>query len=142
VARSAGVVFFKSTLRALARSAHMARACSNLTVLKPRRQRLRSSMTPAEIRLWQALKGRQLSGRKFRRQHSIGFFVLDFFCPAEGLAVELDGSSHDSAAANERDQNRDAFLASVGIRVVRFENRDVMENLEGVLAGISAPKQR
>jgi very-short-patch-repair endonuclease len=120
----------------------MPRAYSNLPDLKPRRQSLRSSMTHAEIALWQALKRSQLAGRKFRRQHSIGSFVLDFFCPAESLAVELDGSSHDSAAANERDEIRDAFLSSIGISVMRFENRDVMENLEGVLAAISSRFKR
>jgi very-short-patch-repair endonuclease len=120
----------------------MARLYSNLTPLKSRRQELRSALTPAEIRLWQALKGRQLMGRKFRRQHSMGPYVLDFFCPAEALAVELDGSAHDSAAANERDERRDAFLASLKIRVVRFENRHVMENLEGVLAEIASLYRR
>jgi very-short-patch-repair endonuclease len=115
----------------------MPRSYSNLAALKPLRQSLRAALTPAEIRLWQALKGKQLAGRKFRRQHSIGPYVLDFFCPAEMLAVELDGSSHDSAAANIRDERRDAFLLSLGIAVVRFENRDVMDNLEGVLAEIS-----
>jgi len=115
----------------------MARIYSNLTPLKPVRRSLRSALTSAEIRLWQALKNSQLAGRKFRRQHSIGPYVLDFFCPAESLAVELDGSTHDTAAANERDERRDAFLASVGIDVLRFENRNVMENLEGVLSEIS-----
>jgi very-short-patch-repair endonuclease len=95
-------------------------------------------MTPAQIRLWQALKRSQLAGRKFRRQHSMGSYVLDFFCPAERLALELDGSAHDSAAANDHDERREAFLSSLGIEVVRFENRDVMDNLEGVLAQILA----
>jgi very-short-patch-repair endonuclease len=103
---------------------------------------LRAALTPAEIRLWQALKKSQLARRKFRRQHSMGAYVLDFYCPAESLAVELDGSAHDTAAANERDERRDAFLASLGIEVLRFENRSVLENLEGVLAEISARFRR
>ena len=137
MARSAGVVFVVNTRAACAFVVYMARMYSNLAPLKPIRQRLRSALTPAEIRLWQALKGKQLAGRKFRRQHSIGLYVLDFFCPAESIAVELDGSAHDSAAANQHDERRDAFLASLGIEVLRFENRHVMENLEGVLAEIS-----
>jgi very-short-patch-repair endonuclease len=116
----------------------MPRAYSNLSSFKDLRQGLRSTLTPAEIRLWQALKAKQLGGRKFRRQHSIGAYVMDFFCPSEMLAVELDGCAHDSAAANARDETRDAFLSSLGIKVVRFENRDVMQNLEGVLAEIAA----
>jgi very-short-patch-repair endonuclease len=144
VARSAGVVFVAevvfvvNTRAACAFVVYMARIYSNLTSLKPIRRSLRSALTPAEIRLWQAVKGKKLAGRKFRRQHSIGHYVLDFFCPAECIAVELDGSAHDSAAANQRDERRDAFLSSLGIQVVRFENRHVMENLEGVLAEISS----
>ena len=114
----------------------MPRRLSNLPHLKPLRRMLRASLTPAEARLWLALQKRQLAGRKFRRQHSYGAYVLDFFCPEEMLAVELDGAAHDSAMANERDQQRDAYLAARGIRVARYENQDVMENLEGVLGDI------
>ena len=114
----------------------MPRRLSNLPDLKPLRRMLRASLTPAEARLWLALQRRQLAGRKFRRQHSYGPYVLDFFCPEEMLAVELDGAAHDSAMANEHDQQRDAYLAARGIRVARYENQDVMENLEGVLGDI------
>ena len=114
----------------------MPRRLSNLPDLKPLRRMLRASLTPAEARLWLALQRRQLAGRKFRRQHSYGPYVLDFFCPEEMLAIELDGAAHDSAMANEHDQQRDAYLAARGIRVARYENRDVMENLEGVLGDI------
>jgi len=93
-------------------------------------------MTPAEIRLWQALKHRQVDDLKFRRQHSIGPFIVDFYCPSAKLIVELDGSAHDSETAWQRDEQRTAYLVSLGLRVVRFENRDVMENLEGVLSEI------
>jgi very-short-patch-repair endonuclease len=93
-------------------------------------------MTPAEIRLWQALKHRQLDGLKFRRQPSIGPFIADFYCPAAKLVIELDGSVHDSEAAQQQDAERTAYLVSLGLRVVRFENREVMGNLEGVLGEI------
>jgi very-short-patch-repair endonuclease len=93
-------------------------------------------MTPAEIRLWQALKHSQLDHLKFRRQHSIGPFVVDFYCPAVKLVIELDGSVHDSETVRQWDEERTTYLVSLRLRVVRFENRDVMENLEGVLAEI------
>ena len=108
----------------------------NVRPLKPRRKELRAGMTPAEIRLWQALKHSQLENLKFRRQHSIGPFIADFYCPAAKLVVELDGSVHDSETAQQQDRERTAYLVSLGLRVMRFENREVMENLEGVLAEI------
>jgi very-short-patch-repair endonuclease len=118
-------------------SLHTAMRLHNLNRLKIRRQTLRSSLTPAEARLWSYLQHSQLQGRKFRRQHSVGPFTLDFYCPAEKLAVELDGAAHDSDDGAARDEARTAYLVELGIRVVRFENRDVMENLEGVLTEIA-----
>jgi len=94
-------------------------------------------LTPAESLLWVHLQHRQVQGRKFRRQHSVGIYILDFYCPAEHLAVELDGASHDHEAAQDRDEKRSEFLRKAGIRVLRFENRDVRENLEGVLKEIA-----
>ena len=67
--------------------------------LKLRRRRLRNAATPAERALWLMLKGRQLGGRKFRRQHSIGPYIVDFYCPGERLIVELDGAVPDDPAA-------------------------------------------
>jgi len=108
----------------------------NVQVLKPRRKELRSTMTPAEIRLWQALKHSQLDHLKFRRQPSIGPFIADFYCPAAKRVIELDGSVHDSETAQQQDAERTAYRVSLGLRVVRFENREVMANLEGVLCEI------
>jgi very-short-patch-repair endonuclease len=116
----------------------MARRFSNLTAMKPFRRSLRAALTPAEACLWTALRGSQLAGRKFRRQHSFGSYVIDFYCPQEKLAVELDGAAHDSAAAEAKDEARDAFLGALGIRVLRYENRDVVDNLEGVLLDIGS----
>jgi len=93
-------------------------------------------MSPAEVHLWQALKHRQLDDLKFRRQSSIGPYIADFYCPAAQLVIELDGSVHDSEAAQQQDAERTAYLISLGLRVVRFANREVMENLEGVLSEI------
>jgi very-short-patch-repair endonuclease len=109
----------------------------NLPSSKNRRRGLRSALTPAESLLWVHLQRRQVHGRKFRRQHSVGKYILDFYCPDEKLAVELDGASHDHEAAQDRDAERSEFLQRAGIRVLRFENREVRENLEGVLKVIA-----
>jgi very-short-patch-repair endonuclease len=109
----------------------------NLHWLKTRRQKLRRSLTPAEAHLWKHLKkGSRLDGRKFRRQHSAGQYVLDFYCPGEKLAIELDGAAHDGDRAQRHDWLRDRFLQELGIRVLRFRNSDIRENLEGVLSEI------
>ena len=111
---------------------------ANLPPLRPCRRALRNGGTSAEAALWNLLKKRRLGGRKFRRQHSVGRYVLDFYCPAERLAVELDGAHHFTPAGQERDVRRTRYLNTLGIRVVRFENRRVFEAPEAVLAGIAA----
>jgi very-short-patch-repair endonuclease len=110
---------------------------SNRPALKPLRRHLRAALTPAEARLWTQLQRSQLRGRKFRRQHSIGPYVVDFYCASEKLAVELDGAAHDHESATARDEARDAYLAAAGVKVIRFENKDVVANLEGVLLEIA-----
>ena len=106
--------------------------------LVARRRRLRADSTTAEALLWRALRRKRLDGRKFRRQHGIGPYVVDFYCPAERLAVELDGEGHAGDAAGTRDAARTAFLERHGVRVLRFENDDVRTNLEGVVEAIRA----
>jgi very-short-patch-repair endonuclease len=93
-------------------------------------------MTPAEARLWTMLQNSQLEGRKFRRQHSFYGYILDFYCPSERLAVELDGQPHNSDRAAERDRQPELFLKYFGIRVLRFENRQVFEFSEWVVETI------
>lgn len=102
------------------------------------RRHLRSNGTPAEATLWTLLQRKQLEGRRFRRQHSVGPYVLDFYCAAERLAVELDGAVHDDPARARYDAQRTAHLKQHGIRVVRFENRLIFRDPEGVLAAIAA----
>ena len=86
---------------------------NNRPALKAHRRELRPSLTPAEARLWLYLKGGQLLGRKFRRQHSFGAFILDFYCPSERLAIELDGAAHDHDAAQAHDlQGSSVFRAN------------------------------
>ncbi len=100
------------------------------------RRILRGQLTPAEARLWKHLQRGQLEGRKFRRQHGIGCYIVDFYCSGECLVIELDGAAHDGEEAWQRDAARTSYLKAQGMRVIRFENREVMENLEGVLAAI------
>jgi len=77
-------------------------------------QRLRGNMTPAEARLWNALKKRKLGGRKFRRQHSIGPYIVDFYCPREKLPIELDGAVHNDLLRASYDAKRQDYIASLG----------------------------
>jgi very-short-patch-repair endonuclease len=108
---------------------------NNIISLKNNRKNLRSHLTPAEARLWAYLKNNQL-GEKFRRQHSVGFYILDFYCPKRKLAIELDGSPHNTEQGYQNDQNRTKDLNSKGITVLRFENKDIFKNSDGVLAEI------
>jgi very-short-patch-repair endonuclease len=100
------------------------------------RRHLRHNLTPAEAALWKALQGSKLEGKKFRRQHSIGNFVVDFYCPECRLAIELDGEKHFNLIASEYDLRREEFLHSQNVRVLRFENRSVFEHPDGVLQAI------
>jgi very-short-patch-repair endonuclease len=110
----------------------------NLQNLKERRRKLRSEMTPAEAFLWTKLSNGKLDGRKFRRQHSVGSFVVDFYCPAENLSIELDGILHFTEEGIEYDKKRTAYLKSVGINEIRFENSEVFEYTNEVLNKIKA----
>jgi very-short-patch-repair endonuclease len=95
---------------------------------------LRNRMTPAEQRLWEALRERRRSGLRFRRQHPVGQFVLDFYCPHHKLVVELDGGVHETQM--DQDAARTAFLKAYGYRVIRFRNDEVFSHLESVLKAI------
>jgi very-short-patch-repair endonuclease len=105
--------------------------------MKPtaRARHLRRNQTLAEARLWRALRMRQFRGVKFRRQHPVGGYVLDFACPELGLAVEVDGSQH--AWQRQADETRTAILERHGYTVLRFWNNEVSGNLDGVLEAIS-----
>jgi very-short-patch-repair endonuclease len=95
---------------------------------------LRSRETDAEDRLWDALRGRRLDGLKFRRQHPVGPFVIDFCCVERRLAIEVDGGIHESQ--QERDAQRQQLLVATGFRVLRFANDDIQNRLPHVLAAI------
>ncbi|MBR1484959.1 MAG: DUF559 domain-containing protein [Prevotella sp.] len=99
---------------------------------KEQRQSLRNHSTPAEAALWRLLKGSQVGGFKFRRQHGIGPYIMDFYCPTLRLCIELDGSVHHYYGAYEHDEERTRFLNRNGITVMRFENKVVWQNMNGI----------
>jgi very-short-patch-repair endonuclease len=96
-------------------------------------RRLRQEHSDPERLMWALLRDRRLGGAKFRRQHPVGCYVLDFYCHRAKLAVELDGGQHNTPEARAHDENRSAFLAKQGIAVVRFWNHEVLEESETVL---------
>ncbi|KAB2823217.1 endonuclease domain-containing protein [Aliivibrio finisterrensis] len=96
------------------------------------RQNLRNDMPSAEKKLWFYLRKKQL-GVKFRRQHGIGKYVVDFFCSERKLVIELDGDSHFSIKTQKYDEIRNLFMKNLGVRVVRFTNQDVLDNCDNVL---------
>lgn len=99
-------------------------------------RRGRRDMTPAEKALWAALRGKKLGGLKFRRQHPLGPFILDFYCPARKLVVELDGAGHAEQGQKSYDAARTERLNDYGCRVIRFRNEEVLHDLPSVLARI------
>lgn len=111
---------------------------NNLPHLKTFRKTLRNNLTSAEAAFWKVVQNKKFEGKKFRRQHSVGNYILDFYCPSEKLAVELDGEVHFNDVAREYDFERKLFLEHYGIKVLRFENRLVFEGLERVLGIIKS----
>ena len=98
------------------------------------RSQLRSQMTKAEIILWYRIRNNQL-GCKFRRQHGIGKYVVDFYCPERRTIIEIDGSQH-IEAQRDYDVERDNYLKKLGFRVLRFWDNEINNNLEGILLKI------
>jgi len=96
---------------------------------------LRKQLTPAEATLWQALRSRQLSGLKFRCQHPVGRFIVDFYCPSHKLVIEVDGDIHNQQQAYDRARTDE--LQVFGYCVLRFTNEEVMNNLSNVLSRIA-----
>ena len=96
-----------------------------------KRRSLRKAAPHAEQIVWSRLRKNQVLGFKFRRQYSVGPYVIDFYCPALTLAVEIDGDSHFNQESN--DKNRQNYIEAFGIRFLRFTNEEVYNNLEGVL---------
>jgi very-short-patch-repair endonuclease len=109
----------------------------NLPSKKRFRKELRNSLTPAEALLWKSLQRRQLPGRKFRRQASIGCYIVDFYCPECALVIELDGDAHLSITIDEYEAERTRYLESEGLKVLRFENKELYDDLDAVLAAVT-----
>ena len=97
---------------------------------------LRHSMTSAEKQLWKHLRNKQLKGHRFRRQHPVSEFVVDFFCYDSMLAIELDGDFHEDPRQKERDSGRTDCLNRLGITLIRFRNDQVFKKIDDVLETI------
>ena len=105
----------------------------NLKILA---RNLRKNMTDAERRVWSKIRRKQLKEFQFYRQKNIGNYIVDFYCPAAKLIVEIDGGQHYSEKNTVKDEARDQFLSDLGFRVLRFSNSDVFKNIEGVVGEI------
>ena len=115
---------------------------SNIPPLKDRRKELRNNPTATESLLWRHLQRRQLLGKRFRRQYSVGRYVVDFFCTECDLAIELDGAPHYQLLRQDYEAERTKYIEGLGIELLRFENRVVRENLEAVLETIREAVKR
>lgn len=109
----------------------------NITKLTETRKLLRHSATFEEKLLWQYLKGKR-TGYKFRRQHSIDYYVVDFYCAEEPVSIELDGSHHNTPEGKEYDKARTQHIATYNIREIRFTNPEVREDILGVVNRITS----
>jgi very-short-patch-repair endonuclease len=101
-------------------------------ILKARE--LRKNMTPAEEILWSNLKDKKISGLHFRRQHPYGMYILDFYCNKIDLAIEVDGKIHLSKI--KYDKEREEYLKSSGVEVLRFKNEEIINNIDSVISRI------
>jgi very-short-patch-repair endonuclease len=102
-----------------------------------RARRLRVNMTDAETKLWQKLRRTGIDGFTFRRQHPLGVYTLDFYCPSLRLVIEVDGGQHATTSIRRRDAIRERWLEDRGILTLRFWNNDVLSNIDGVSIAIS-----
>ena len=101
--------------------------------LKENSRSLRKNMTDAERFLWSKIRNRQIKDYRFIRQKIIGNYIIDFYCPKACLIIELDGSQHYTDEGMKKDEIRDKFLAGLGFRVLRFSDRDILKNINGVI---------
>src|SRR3989338_4502814 len=102
------------------------------------RRELRHNATPAEKVFWDMVCDKKLSGLKFRRQHSIGKYIVDFYCAALRLIVEIDGDSHGTDEGLEADKIRTTYLESQNYKIIRYANSDILKNLEGVFQDLNS----
>jgi very-short-patch-repair endonuclease len=110
---------------------------SNKKSLKIFRRKLRKHSTPAERKLWVYIRDRRFHNKKFKRQYSLGKYIYDFYCPEEKLVIELDGEYiHADKDIYETDKAKELFTKSLGIKLLRYSNRDISNNLEEVLQNL------
>ena len=109
---------------------------SNHPATKEYRRLLRMTETSTERMLWKKLKGKQLEGYRFRQQHGFGPYVLDFYCPSLRLCIEIDGEVHVEDRVKQKDEERTIFLKENRIKVLRFRNEEVEQNIGNVLERI------
>jgi very-short-patch-repair endonuclease len=93
-------------------------------------------MTDTEIFLWSKIRRKQLKGFQFYRQKSIGNYIVDFYCPAAKLIIELDGSQHYEEKGLRKDKVRDQYLMGLGLQVKRFPSTEVFSNIDGIISEI------
>jgi len=101
--------------------------------LKGYSRNLRRNLTPAERRLWSRIRKKQIRGFQFYRQKVIGNYIVDFYCPKGNLIVEVDGGQHYVVEGKRKDRIRDNYLAKAGLKVLRFSDREIFENIDGVI---------
>jgi very-short-patch-repair endonuclease len=104
--------------------------------LKKHSQNLRRNMTDAERNIWFRVRNGQLKGKQFYRQKIIGEYIVDFFCPKAKLVLEIDGGQHYSEEGQATDKIRDDYLRGLGLKIIRFSDRDIFENSNGVIEKI------
>ena len=105
--------------------------------IRERARFMRGNPTPAENILWQRLRQKQVGGFHFRRQHPIGRFIVDFYCASARLVIEIDGSIHEAPEHREYDEARQAHLEEIGLRVLRFSNAQVINQMDSVVEVIA-----
>jgi very-short-patch-repair endonuclease len=103
-------------------------------ILKKPAKALRKSMTDAERTIWAKVRGKQIHGLQFYRQKPLLSFIVDFYCPKAKLVIELDGGQHFTEDQRKKDRDRDSQLAALGLRVLRFNNRQVFKQIDAVMA--------
>ena len=114
---------------------------SNKKELIKFRKTLRNNLTPAEATLWKHIKNKQIYNIQWRRQFSVGPYILDFYCPKAKLAIELDGKEHYTIEGDKYDCGRDIFISSKGIKILRYENKEIWESIEQVIEEINKELQ-
>ena len=107
-----------------------------LTRTRQRRE-LRHNSTPAEKVFWAMVSAKQFHNLKFRRQHSFGFYIVDFYCAGLKLIVEIDGDSHFTDQGIDYDKARTEYIESKGYRIIRYDNSEILNNLDGVFADLT-----